>query len=140
MAMSESARLSLLRRLMVQGKSGRSGDTVTVPKSLLAELLKQAFPDIVDTDWYYDRYPDVAEAVKSEAVPTALDHFLISGLYEGRVPYRLTLDSAHYLRKHRDVATSIREGVHKSAMDHFVQVGFGEGRAFRLENDDTTAS
>lgn len=136
MASTETERLHLLRRLMLMGRD--SGDTISIPKPILAELLKTAFSDLVDSDWYLERYPDVAEAIAREQVPSALEHYALSGLYEGRMPYSVPLDAAAYLRQHRDVAASVKSGEFESAQDHFATAGFAEGRAFRVEAGTTT--
>lgn len=134
MALSEMERLHLLRRVMLAGRGAR--DTVLMPKALLAELLKEAFPDLVDSDWYLDRNPDVAQAVAAEDLPSALDHYTLIGLYEGRMPYEVDLDAAAYLKTHRDVAAAVKSGELQGALEHFLSVGFAEGRAFRLDETE----
>ncbi len=130
MPLTEHEKLQLLRRAMLAGKRG--GDTVSLPRHLLGQLLDLAFDDIVDEDWYLARYPDVADAVSKGQVSSAREHFTQAGLYEGRVPYEIGIDSTAYLKKHRDVATSVKEGTYADGKDHFLESGFAEGRAFTL--------
>ncbi len=130
MSLSEVERLFMLRRLKMLARPGE--DSVKVPKAFLADLLEAAMEGVVDTDWYFETYPDVARAVSGGALGSAQEHFLVAGLYEGRLPYLVDIDEAAYLKKHRDVSDSVKNGVYQDAMDHFMKVGFGEGRAFQI--------
>ncbi len=76
-----------------------------------------------DEVFYLQRYPDVAEAVASGSFASGLEHFLRSGLIEGRDPNTL-FDSAFYLQQNPDVAIA---GMHP--WEHFVDYGIAEGRA-----------
>ena len=130
MSLTEHDKLQLLRRTMLAGKRG--GDTVSLPRHLLGQLLDLAFDGMIDEDWYLTRYPDVAEAVAKGQVSSAREHFTQAGLYEGRVPYEIGIDSNAYLKKHRDVAESVKSGTYTDGKDHFLSSGFAEGRAFTL--------
>jgi hypothetical protein len=45
-----------------------------------------------DEGWYLNKYPDVDEAVKNKLKPSAQDHFIRNGYYEGRKPREMTDD------------------------------------------------
>jgi hypothetical protein len=40
----------------------------------------------VDEDWYCETYEDVDDAIRSGAIPSARDHFIEYGYFEGRTP------------------------------------------------------
>lgn len=130
----ERARLDLLRRIRTQARV--EGGQVGLPRDVLAEALSAGLGALVDEEWYLGRYADVADAVARGVLASGRAHYLQTGIYEGRMPYRVRLDNADYLKNYPDVLASIREGAFRSALDHFVQVGFGEGRSFRLASRD----
>jgi hypothetical protein len=65
----------------------------------------------VDADWYLKQYPDVREAIAQKKTPSAKQHFIDNGYFEGRLPYLIEVDEKWYLEKYPDVAASIRRGV-----------------------------
>ncbi len=133
--MTEIERLDLLRRLRILGKArDKSDKMMTIPVALFDDLMRAAFADTVPDSWYLNRYPDVAGAVKSGVFKAGADHFVTSGLYEGRIPYAIEIDEAEYLKVHRDVAKAIDAGTFTSASDHFYRSGFNEGRAFKIKS------
>lgn len=131
MAHSDSDLLKLLRRFATT-RSPNLDQPVSLPRPLMAQLLRMAFREDFDEEWYLERNPDVRDAMKSKSVKSALEHFSSSGIYEGRLPRRFPLDEDDYCDRHRDVAMSIKAGEIESATEHFFQVGFIEGRAFHL--------
>ena len=134
----EKDEVERLERLRLIAREVRvEGGSVCLPRTVLTDLFLQVFGDLVDEDWYLQRYPDVADAVSRGLVETAALHYAQAGIYEGRMPYRVRLDNADYLENHSDVRASIRDGAFRSALDHFVQVGFGEGRTFQLAAEET---
>ncbi len=84
------------------------------------DLLIRALRDhrLLDGAWYLRTYPDVAAAGIDP-----LEHFLSSGMAEGRDPSPL-FSSAHYLSAHPDVAQS---GI--QPLWHFLTSGGAENRA-----------
>ena len=130
----ETRLLERLRRIRMEGRI--EGAQVQLPRDLLGDLFMTVFGQAVDEDWYLDRYPDVADAVGRGMLGSGADHYLQAGIYEGRMPYRVRLDSADYLETHPDVESSIQEGAFRSALDHFVRAGFAEGRAFTLASPE----
>jgi hypothetical protein len=82
----------------------------------------------VDEKWYLAQYPDVAEAIAQGKMPSARDHFVVNGYFEGRLPSLIAVDERFYLTKYPDVAESIRKGVEKSGQGHFLGGGYREGR------------
>jgi hypothetical protein len=82
----------------------------------------------VDADWYLQQYPDVREAIAQKKTPSAKQHFIDNGYFEGRLPYLIEVDEKWYLEKYPDVAASIRRGVEPSGQAHFLQGGYREGR------------
>ena len=73
---------------------------------------------IVDEDWYFMRYPDVART----GTP-ATDHFFNHGWAEGRQPNYL-FHTDWYLGQNRDVEEA---GV--NPLEHYMQTGWKEGRS-----------
>ncbi|MEM5390167.1 hypothetical protein VSR68_42750, partial [Paraburkholderia phymatum] len=65
-----------------------------------------------DTDWYLERYPDVAAAGINPLV-----HFITSGAREGRDPHPL-FDTDWYLERYPDVAAA---GI--NPLVHFITSG-----------------
>lgn len=86
-------------------------------QSLIAERQIIEASLLFDSNWYLQRYPDIAEA---GADP--LHHFLTAGWHEGRDPGPAFTTSA-YLKANEDVA---RAGM--NPLLHFVQFGLAEGR------------
>jgi hypothetical protein len=83
---------------------------------------------IVDEEWYLAQYPDVAEAIDQGKMPSAKDHFVVNGYFEGRLPSLIAVDERFYLTKYPDVAESIRRGTEQSGQAHFLGGGYREGR------------
>lgn len=82
----------------------------------------------VDENWYRATYRDVAEGIKSGVHPSAGQHFVEHGYFEGRLPYPIEVDETWYLNTYPDVADGIRNGEHLSATEHFITNGYREGR------------
>jgi len=127
----DSDTLRVLRQLALSGRNGPD-QPVPLSRNVVATLIKRAYGDLFDEEWYFANNPDVAEAVRKKAVPSALDHFALSGIYEGRLPCAFPLDEEDYARRHQDVARSIAAGEFKTVSEHFFTIGFLEGRAFTL--------
>lgn len=128
----ERDRLRLLRHVMVAGQKA-APDQARVARTDLADLLELAFDGMVDERWYLKRYPDVAVAIRKGQVKSASQHYFQAGIYEGRVPYEIGIDSTAYLQKHRDVAEAVSQGTYRNGRDHFLTSGFAEGRDFALK-------
>ncbi len=95
----------------------------------------------VDSDWYLEKYPDIAEAITNGAVSGAAEHFRRFGYYEHRMPQRIEVDQAWYEEAYPDVKNGIDLGHFVSAQAHFDMLGYREGRipyanfALRLTED-----
>ena len=100
--------------------------TLTELRNLLSLLLGDTS---VDEDWYFERYPDVAEGVQKGAIKSAREHYLQFGYLEGRMPHRPQVDEAWYIETYSDVAEAIAKEVYPNAFEHFVREGYHEGRA-----------
>jgi len=81
-----------------------------------------------DEKWYIEKYPDVAEAVRTGAFKTGRQHFIDVGYFEGRRPREFEVDEKWYLQTNPDVAEGIAKGEIKSAHEHFNDHGYEEGR------------
>ncbi len=123
--------LNLIRKITIAGKPTQQ--EVQLPTLVFSELIKHAVADQFDEEWYLERYPDVAKAIEKGTEISGLNHYAKSGLFEGRMPYAVSLDEKDYLERHRDVAASVKTGKTISARDHFYMTGFVEGRTFQLE-------
>ena len=82
----------------------------------------------VREDWYLDKYPDVADAIRSGLVASALEHYCFFGYFEHRMPYPIEVDAAWYAAQYNDVHMALTQNVFSSAQEHFEAVGFREGR------------
>lgn len=78
-----------------------------------------------DEEWYLARNPDVRDAIDGTDI-TALQHFELHGMHEGRSPSPL-FDNSYYLENNTDVAEAIA-GTNISAYQHFELFGHSEGR------------
>lgn len=76
--------------------------------------------DLFDSEWYLERYPDIARAGLDP-----LEHFIRNGAAEGRSPGP-QFDAKWYLRQNPDVA---RSGGNPLA--HYLEHGRGEGRSIK---------
>ena len=83
-------------------------------------------PSIFNAEWYLEKNPDVAAAVRLGQVD-ARQHFEHYGHLEGRDPGPL-FDTQHYLASNPDVAGAVYTG-QISAYDHFVHYGAAENRS-----------
>lgn len=72
---------------------------------------------LLDEEWYYATYPDVARA----GIP-ALEHYVNAGAKEGRDPNPL-FDTDWYLAQNPDVAKS-----EMNPLEHYIKAGAKEGR------------
>jgi hypothetical protein len=93
---------------------------------IITSLIKQGF---FDEAWYLQTYPDVAEAIRSGRVKSAIDHYASSGYYEGRSPGPKPIDQAWYLQHNKDVADGIARQDVVDAQEHYSHNGYFEGRA-----------
>lgn len=87
---------------------------------------------LFDESFYLAQYPDVANAVRAKQIPSGLQHFLNSGIREGRTLisrfYAQPDREANYRQTYPDVDRAIRSGVLASGLQHYIQSGGGEGR------------
>ena len=92
-------------------------------------LIKSVIAGVeVDSRWYLDQNPDVADAIALGAVASATEHFAGDGYLEGRMPFPISVDERFYLEQNPDVAEGIRAGSVPSAQEHFERSGYREGR------------
>jgi hypothetical protein len=82
----------------------------------------------VDSEWYLQEYPDVAEAIQSGDFKSAKHHFVENGYFEGRRPHSFEVDEEWYLVTYPDVADGVEAGQITSAQEHFLSNGYAEGR------------
>ncbi|MBE7380910.1 MAG: tandem-95 repeat protein [Leptolyngbya sp. SIO1E4] len=97
---------------------------VAVPTDAVDGLLLAQF---FDESFYLNQNPDVADAVNAGVFSSGYQHFVLSGLAEGRNP-SLLYDEAFYLANNEDVAQAVTSGVFTSGLVHFLQAGHEEGR------------
>jgi hypothetical protein len=117
---------SLMRQL---GLDEASKSDITMTKEQFEQLLRSMLRYVeVDEAWYRNAYPDVDEAIRNGKVPSAKDHFVASGYFEGRKRGRVVVDEQWYLAEYPDVAEGIELGELLSAQQHFDSSGEKEGR------------
>jgi hypothetical protein len=102
---------------------------IAVRRSFLVELLRTRVAQIhVDETWYLSSNPDVCRAVKDGAVKDGREHFVTSGYYEHRLPYKICVDEAWYLEQYEDVRQAVLAAIFPSGQIHFETLGYREGR------------
>jgi len=114
---------------------------IAVKMSFFVELLRSRVAQIhVDENWYLDSNPDVCSAVRDGAVKDGREHFVTSGFYEHRLPYKIRVDEAWYLECYEDVRQAVLASIFSSGQMHFETLGYREGRLpfadFRLACDE----
>jgi hypothetical protein len=103
--------------------------TVSATYSQFTTLIQTLLQGIhVDEEWYLTQNPDVAQAISEGKVPSAREHFLSDGYFEGRVPFPIIVDEVWYLEQNPGVAEFIARGDLDSAQQHFEEHGYREGR------------
>jgi hypothetical protein len=104
--------------------------TMAPPALLLLDLCNMMLSDVrVDEAFYFERYPDVAHAVRAGRCGSAKDHYLKTGFFEGRQPFLITVDRQFYLDTNPDVKAGVAIGNFESAQTHFDMAGWKEGRS-----------
>jgi hypothetical protein len=94
--------------------------------TILMEMLRAA---PFDEKWYVEQYPDVAEAIAAGEFPSARDHYMRFGYFEGRLPGLNGFDAEIYCRLYPDLEHILLEpGSDGKAKAHFVDYGYREGR------------
>ena len=115
----------------------RAVEITTVKGELRVNVSYDSFVDILrliisgiemDEEWYLREYPDIAEAVKIGRIPSARQHFIDDGYFEGRLPFPIQVDERWYLERNPDVAENVRKDVLSSGQQHFTEDGYREGR------------
>ncbi|MSP03012.1 MAG: hypothetical protein EXR07_18495 [Acetobacteraceae bacterium] len=103
--------------------------TVSASYSQFTAMIRILLQGIdVDEDWYRAQYPDVAEAIRDGTVPSAKEHFLADGYFEGRMPFLIKVDEKFYLEQNPGIADYVARGELESAQQHFIDNGYREGR------------
>jgi hypothetical protein len=93
------------------------------------EMIRKLLAGIdFDEAWYLKRYPDIADAIKQGLVPSAREHFINNGYFEGRLPFPIKVNEAWYLQQNEGVADFVRRGLLESGQQHFEENGYREGR------------
>jgi hypothetical protein len=106
-----------------------SKSDITMTRGQFEKLLRSMLRYVeADEAWYRNTYPDVDEAIRNGTVPSARDHFVSSGYFEGRKRGRVLVDEQWYLAQYPDVAEGIELGEFMSAQQHFDSHGEKEGR------------
>ena len=102
---------------------------VAVDRTFFTHLLAHGVGGVhVDEAWYFERSPDVREAVERGDFASAADHYAKVGFYEHRMPYEIEVDEEWYLENYPDIAAAVEKGVFATGAAHFYQLGFREGR------------
>jgi hypothetical protein len=104
-------------------------DKIELTRDQLLQLIRKLLALVqVDEEWYRKTYPDVERSVVAGATPSAKDHFVSSGYFEGRRPGKVVVDETFYINKYPDVAEGIEFEEIDSAQEHFDAHGYLEGR------------
>lgn len=81
---------------------------------------------------YLARYPDVAAAVFTGALPSGRAHYERWGRAEGRIATGGSIDELAYLQAYPDVALAVRQGGFQSGEEHYFRFGYYENRPVRF--------
>ncbi len=81
-----------------------------------------------DPSWYLATYPDANAAVAAETCRSALHHYLVIGVPEGRDPL-CDFSEQDYRSLNPDVDAAVREGLFRNAYDHFLNFGVHDPRS-----------
>jgi hypothetical protein len=127
----ECTMLYRLLNKLIKRSNSEGVKYVSVPEELFARLLAGAIKGkgVFDERFYLETYSDVASAVRNGQIASGLEHYVVTGYYENRLPKKLIVDERFYLQENRDVADAIRRGQLRNAQEHFETAGFTEGRA-----------
>lgn len=79
-----------------------------------------------DADYYLAQNPDVAGAVGSGVLSSALEHYMRYGQAEGRDPNAL-FDEDWYLSTYADAKAAVTSGLYKNGYQHYLAVGWKQG-------------
>lgn len=108
----------------------RVTERVLLPRAMFQLMLRLLLEQVpFDEQDYLSRNPDVAEAVARGDVPSARQHFVSKGYFEGRSGGCPIVDDDWYLKANADVAREVRKGAIGSARDHYVAAGAQEWRS-----------
>jgi hypothetical protein len=78
-----------------------------------------------DEQWYLEKYPDVAAAVKEGSLRSGRTHFEHSGRAEGRLAFKF--DPEWYQRSYSLANEEVGSGVVSSLLDHYLLLGRARG-------------
>ncbi len=117
----------ILKKLLRRQKEN-GAETVTMSLNTYYRLLEAAMKGLFDEAAYLARFPDVAAAIKSGIIPSALRHYVTNGYLEGRAALSFEVDDVWYRQTYPDVADAIRRGKVRDSKHHFEDFGFFEGR------------
>ena len=120
--------------LLSAAKELRTADgklqALTLPLPIVSALLRELYlASGFNEDDYLERYADVRELVRSKKGTTALDHFVTSGFFEGRLANCVPVAEEWYRKRNPDVWQAIKKGQFKDAKEHYLISGANEGRA-----------
>lgn len=120
--------------LLSAAKEQRTADgklqALTLPLPVVSALLRELFAATgFDEQDYLARYPDVRELVRSKQDQTAVEHFVNSGFFEGRLANCAPVAEEWYRKRNPDVWQAIKKGQFKDAKEHYFTSGANEGRA-----------
>ena len=102
---------------------------IAVDRDHLVDFLRPTLRKIfLDEEWYLKTNPDIAAAITSGVIASAVDHYVSSGYYEHRMPYEIKIDENWYLAQYSDVREAVSNQLFLSANDHYYVAGFKEGR------------
>lgn len=118
----------ILKKLVRRQKEAGGGETVTMSLNTYYRLLETAMKGLFDEAAYLAKFPDVAAAVKSGVIHSALRHYVTNGYLEGRAALSCEVDDNWYRQTYPDVADAIRRGKVRDSKHHFEDFGFFEGR------------
>jgi hypothetical protein len=98
----------LLLKHLLGPKKGSRSDDVIVPRRLLDFLLRCLLEHVEFDEMQYLRCnPDVATAIRKREIPSAREHFIQAGYFEGRTG-GIPVQEDWYLARNPDVAAAKR--------------------------------
>ena len=101
-----------------------------LPAMLAYDLCQITLIEVdVDEEFYLASYPDIGRLLAAGHELSPKQHYIRTGFFEGRPPFRIAVDTSYYLDTNPDVKFAIDNGRIESAQAHFDLAGWKEGRS-----------
>jgi hypothetical protein len=84
---------------------------IDIVRDDLIQFIKKLLTSVpVDEAWYRATYPKVAKAIDDGILPSAAEHYVASGYFDGLVPFDISIDTDWYITRYGPVRTELAQG------------------------------